>query len=220
MSEENKLSKLTFDELKKAVKNRWPGAVVGDRSKKALPFSTGMSNFDSLFEGGGIPTGQLVEITGGVSSGKTSFLFRILATLTETCTIAYLDFSNSFFPSAAESSGIDIRRVIVVRSLDFRDGLRAAELLLRHRIASCIVFDLVNIKGSLPITMMHRLRAQIVRANSMIIFLTEGGAELIPASMISLRLEVKRKSRADIEVLIVKSRVSNSGFNTELTINE
>jgi len=211
-----KISSMSFDELKKLVNQKWPEVSYSGEERDNPTFPTGIEALDSLFSHNGIPSGQLVEITGRVSSGKTSFLFKILAALTRKQPVAYLDFSSSFFPSAAESSGIDISKIFVVRADDFREGIRAAELILRNKIACCVVFDLVGMKGSMPLTMMHRLRQQILKAGSIMIFLTEDNPHLIPASMISLRLEVSRNDNSRLEVAVTKSRIGNAGSRVEL----
>ena len=126
---------MSYAELKKLVNQKWPEVSFSGEERDDLIFSTGIKAFDSLFSHNGIPCGQLVEINGSVSSGKTSFLFKILSSFTQKQPVAYLDFSSSFFPSAAKSSGIDISKIFVVRADDFREGLRAAELILRNKIA-------------------------------------------------------------------------------------
>jgi len=213
---EVKTMRSSYDELRELVKKKWPESLSAASERSDRVFATGMDAFDSLFPGKGIPLGQLVEITGSLSSGKTSFLFRILAALTKKQIAAYLDFSNSFFPSAAESSGIDLSRILIVKSNDIREGLRAAELILRHEIASCIVFDLVKSRGILPLAMMHRLRQKTLKAGSIIIFLTENNSEIIPTSMIALRIEIERIGSTRLVATVTKSRISKKGFRVEL----
>jgi recombination protein RecA len=215
-TKEIKIMRSSYDELRELVKKKWPESLQTASTVSDRTFSTGIDAFDSLFPGNGIPHGQLVEITGSLSSGKTSFLFTILATLTRTRMVAYLDFSNSFFPSAAESSGIDLGKILIVKSNDIREGLRAAELILRHEIAGCIVFDLVRSRGILPLAMMHRLRQKTLKAGSIIIFLTENNSEIIPTSMIALRIEIERIENSRFAATVTKSRISKEGFRVEI----
>jgi hypothetical protein len=210
------ISKLSYLELQKLIKEKWPQTSFAGRDSSRKPFSTGIDAFDSVFPEGGIQYGQLIEITGGVSSGKTSFLFRILAALTKGNQIAYLDLSGSFFPSAAKSSGIDISRILVLRSDDLRRSLRAAELILRYKLACCIVFDLIGINGTLPFTAIHRLRRETLRTGAFIFFLTEGNSRVIPVSMISLRLKVLRIDRSRLEISVAQSKILKRGHKFEL----
>lgn len=209
-------TQMTFSELRKFIKKKWPDASYSKGFDSA--FRTGIENLDSLFPQNGIPFGQLIEITGRTSSGKTSFLLQILSEFTKERNVAYLDFSKSFFPSAAEFSGVDITRVFVVNTDNLNEGLRAAELILRHRIAFCIVLDLVNVEGRLPIAIMHRLRQDVLKAGSIMIFLTENSSSLIPESMIALRLEVERKGRSNYMIAVTKGRNCNVGAVINMVI--
>ena len=217
-SEIGKNSGLPFLKLRKLIEEKWPGAFCFGTDGSGGVFSTGIETFDSIFPRKGISYGQIVEITGGVSSGKTSFLFRMLGSLTKRDHVVYLDFSRSFFPSAAESSGMDISQVLVERSSEPGRGLRVAELILKHKLARCIVFDLVGTNRALPYTMMHRLRQETLRASAIIFFLTEGHSRIIPAAMVSLRLEVRRIDRLRFEVVVTKSRISGGQSRFELAL--
>jgi len=210
--------KRSVEELTNLVKRKWPEALETVENGSHLVFSTGIESIDRILPGNGVPYGQLVEITGDVSSGKTSFLFRILAALTGSRRVVYIDFSNSFFPSAAESSGIDLSNVLLLRSNNLREGLRTAEIILQNKIACCIVFDLVRKSGALPISLMHRLRQKILKAGAIMIFLTEGKRDMIPTSMISLRFEVSRTNARKFIVAITRSRISSEGVKAELSL--
>lgn len=207
--------RMRINELKKTIKMRWPGIPLTANDRCNLAYSTGIDSLDSLFSANGIPCGQLVQISGGMSSGKTSFLFRVLARLTNEHFVAYIDFSGSFFPSAAIESGVDISRVLVIEPSDIREGLRAAELILRRKIACCIVFDLVEVKASLPQILMHRLRRRVIEAGSILIFLTDHRSALIPASMISLGLLIRRNGHCRFEVEVGTSKIGNLGRKVE-----
>jgi len=192
-------------------------------AETAPAFSTGLPELDALFPLRGIPYGQLIEITGGVSSGKTSLLLKLLAHLTRTGVAAYIDFSSTFFPSAAAVSGVDLTRLLVVkpdsRPTDrVKTGLRTAELLLRNQTVNVIVFDLVGEKQVLPIVLLHRLRLKTVRARALTIFLTENNSEIIPSSMASLRLEVLRSGSDRLKVHLTKSRICREGTQAEVLL--
>ncbi len=67
-------------DLKSTLREKWPEAIRSLADQSELFFTTGLVELDRLFPSGrGIPCGQLIEITGGPSSGKTSLLFRLLA---------------------------------------------------------------------------------------------------------------------------------------------
>jgi hypothetical protein len=209
-----------FQQLKQQIAEKWPEADYTAIGAAELSFSTGLGQLDALFSTGGIPYGQLIEINGSVSSGKTSLLFAILASLTRTATAAYIDFANSFYPAAAVSGGINMAQLMIIKPGNLRDGVRSAELLFRHRAVETIVFDLVGQTELLPVTMMHRLRRQTVKSKALIFFLTENSSSLIPTSMVSLKLQVSRVSHSIIEVTIAKSRICREGIKVEVAIDK
>lgn len=213
-------SRLT--ELHREIDRRWPEAICRDSTFDRLVFPSGLAAFDSLFPMGGLPYGQLVEITGGDCSGKTSFLFALLAgmlTRARLNRVAYVDFANCFFPVAAECGGIDPARLFVVKPDNIKSGLRAAELLLKHGQASVIVCDLVQVAAAgLPLTLLHRLRRKITRWKGLVIFLTDHRTEIVPASMASLKVEVERSGDSVLRINVVKSRLCSPGQAVEVTL--
>lgn len=213
------INRLSFNELKELIDRKWPQTNYAPVNSPDMIFSTGLASLDAAFPAGGIPYGQLIEIGGSPSSGKTSLLFKLLASLSKTGRVAYLDFDNSFYPAAAVAGGIDIERLLVVRPNDLRTGTRSAELLFRHRAADTIVFDLVGCRQPLPEIMMHRLRRRTVRAKGLLFFLTENNSHLIPTSMVSLSLQVRRKKKQTIEITIAKSRISKEQLQIEVALD-
>lgn len=82
-------------------------------STEFLP--TGIEDLDRLLKGG-IPRGKLIEITGDLSSGKTSLLLSMLAQATEREEfIAYVDAFDALDPEGAVRLGIDLERLLWVR---------------------------------------------------------------------------------------------------------
>lgn len=212
------IDKPGVDTLKRLVSKRWPEALMNTADSSSTPsFITGIASLDRLFPAGGIPYGQLMEITGGVSSGKTTLLLRMLAALTVRQTVAYVDFSGSFFPAGAISTGVDPDRLLVVTPKSLLSGLRTAELLFRHCMADIIVFDLLGCREPLPFTLLHRLRQQTTRARGLVIFLTENNSDIVPTSMVALRLEIVRGDHNRFAVTITKSRFCKEGMEVEVT---
>ena len=96
--------------------------------------------------------------------------------------------------------------------------MRTTELLLQHKMVGCVVVDLVGQSGILPIAWCHRLRTRTVRARGLVIFMTENNSQVIPPSMISLRLEVRRARANSVIVTVTKSRVSPEGTRAEVVL--
>jgi recombination protein RecA len=207
-------------ELKQALTERWPESLCQPLDSTDLIFSTGLPELDRLFPSGGIPYGQMIEITGEGSSGKTSLLILMLAAITrDKGTVAYVDYTRSFFPTAAVAGGIDLERLLVVTAQEPIEGLRTAELLLNHHLIRCAAFDLVGITTPLPFTLIHRLRTKTTRARALVIFLTDCHTTLLPTSSVSLRLEIHRRNVNTLSVTVAKSRLCHEGTTTEVIIN-
>lgn len=215
------IRKISFAQLRQLIRRRWPQALYSPVDLPDQLFFTRIAGLDALFPGGGIPYGQLIEITGGVSSGKTSLLFRMLAGVAATGIVGYVDFGDSFFPSAVIAGGVEAEKLLVVKPDCIATGIRTAELLFKQKVARCVVLDLVGVVGKVAtsMTLLHRLRQHTVRAGGLGIFLTEGNSQLIPASMVSLRLEVRRRELSLLEIIVTKSRISKEGRRSEVRVD-
>jgi len=181
-------------------------------------FATGLTPFDNLFEQGGIPYGQIVEINGAVSSGKTGFLYRLLGGMSRRETIAYVDFSGSFFPPAAAAAGIDLEQLLLISPDHIAAGLRSGELLFRQGQSTVLVCDLTDRPQPLPMILLHRLRMEAIRARGLIILLTEqyptgpNQSVQVPGSMVALRLNVTTAQPRTWQVTVTRSRFCRPGI--------
>jgi recA bacterial DNA recombination protein len=76
--------------------------------------SSGVAALDAL--AGGLPRGAMTQVTGGLSSGRTSLLLAALAAATrrgEVC--ALIDVMDCFDPHSAEAAGVELVQVLWVR---------------------------------------------------------------------------------------------------------
>jgi hypothetical protein len=90
---------------------------VGGRMTVMRPETapTGVPAVDAQL-GGGLPVGQLSEITGPRSSGRTSLLLAVLAAATARDErVALIDTFDAFDPESAAASGVDLPRMLWVR---------------------------------------------------------------------------------------------------------
>ncbi len=116
------------------------------REKRNREFlSTGMKHLDLLLSGG-IPRGQMTEIIGPASSGKTSLLLSILSQATTRGeAVAYIDSFASLDPVFARKAGIDLQRLLWVRggtSFLPEKTLKAADILAGAGGFGVVVLDL------------------------------------------------------------------------------
>lgn len=116
--------------------------VVADDERRRL--SSGNAAIDRLL-GGGFPRGALSEVTGGISTGRTSLACSLSAALCGGEMAAIVDPSDRFDPETAEAGGVDLARVLWVRPPGARPALRCTELLLATRGFGLVLLDLADL---------------------------------------------------------------------------
>jgi hypothetical protein len=126
---------------------------------------TNIPFFDARFNG--LPKGSLTELSGPSSTGKTSLIHAALAECTqrqEYC--AYIDGSNTFSPTCAHASQVDLAKLIWVRCTNnLEAAFQAADLLTHSGGLRLIVMDIANIPQSklnhIPVSWWHRFRLAV-----------------------------------------------------------
>ncbi|HSJ97258.1 MAG TPA: hypothetical protein VLC53_09300, partial [Myxococcota bacterium] len=107
--------------------------------------ATGLDAVDRLI-GGGFPRGQLSEITGPLSSGRTSLAVALAAAATRAGEVAaWVDPSDALDPASLEAAGVVVERLLWVRPTRTGDALRCAERLLLARGFALVVLDLHSV---------------------------------------------------------------------------
>ncbi len=112
--------------------------------------ATGLPELDRLLRGG-LPRGKLVEVTGGISSGKTSLIGSILrqAAAAGECT-AYVDAFDTLDPESLCKAGVEPGALLWVRCRAAGSGpeaavdraLKAADILAQAGGFAVVVMDL------------------------------------------------------------------------------
>src|SRR5215467_10878762 len=101
-------SVLREKKLDSTLLGAWPESTVAR-------VSTGLDELDAML-GGGWPRGEVSEVVGARSTGRTSLLVRTLAAATSRQEIVGLvDTVDRFDPRAAADAGVDLTRVLWVR---------------------------------------------------------------------------------------------------------
>jgi hypothetical protein len=109
---------------------------------RAPRLATGLTAVDRML-GGGFPRGHLSEITGPLSSGRTSLAVALAAAATRAGeVVAWIDPSDALDPASLETAGVDLERLLWVRPSRAADALRCAERLLGARGFALVVLDL------------------------------------------------------------------------------
>jgi hypothetical protein len=120
-----------------------------------------------------IARGEITEIVGGPSSGRTSLLVDCLRDVTQRGAVAALvDTDHTFDPSAAARAGVNLQRLLWVRCGGRRDAaLRAADLLVRCPGFTVVGLDLGERPPRLPLTLAFRLRLAVRRSGAALLIL-------------------------------------------------
>ena len=123
---------------------------------------TGVAGLDDAL-GGGLRRGQISEIVGPRSSGRTTTMCRALASATARGEVAALiDTCDRFDPSSAAGLGLDLSRLLWIRERgDAGRALRAMNLVLQAGGFGLVAFDLADVPGpavrAFPFTTWMRL---------------------------------------------------------------
>lgn len=113
------------------------------------------------------PRGAITEISGPVSSGRTTLIHSILARATEAgeC-CAMVDGAGAFDPSSAAQAGVDLARLLWVRANGRLDAaLKAADLIVHSGGFGVIVLDLCEAPAAdlnrIPLSYWYRFRGAV-----------------------------------------------------------
>ncbi len=106
---------------------------------RAEPAPLGSARLERLL-GGGIPRGQVVEVSGATSSGKATLAFAVCQRALERGqAAAWIDPGGGFWPLVAVERGVPVERLLVVRVDGAAAALRAAHILLSSAGAVAVV---------------------------------------------------------------------------------
>jgi recombination protein RecA len=139
-------------QIEHSLERRFPAALTPVPCTIREMASTGISEIDHLLDGG-LPVGAISEITGPVSSGRTSLAQAFLARRTQEDRVcAWVDAHDAFDSESAAANGVRLRQLLWVRCnapgsaskpwarLD--QALHATDLLLQAGGFASIVLDL------------------------------------------------------------------------------
>jgi recombination protein RecA len=139
--------------------------------------STGIEEIDRLT--GGLPRGRITEVYGPDSSGRTTLLLSSIAQITEQeefCGI--VDPDGTFDPVSAEAMGVDLGRLLWVRTKvrkNMDQTLKALDLLLQGGGFGLIGVDLGNIAPSeirrVPLSSWFRLQRAAENTPTILLFI-------------------------------------------------
>ena len=144
---------------------------------------------------GEIPRGALTEIAGPASSGRTAFLYALLAAASanhEFC--ALIDAENTFDPSSAAAAGVGLSQVLWVRcGGNVENALKAADLLAQAGGFGLVAVDLGDTSAKatrrIPMAAWFRLRHGVENTKTALVSI---GQQVNAYSCAALKIELRR----------------------------
>ena len=136
--------------------------------------------------------GEITEIVGGLSSGRTSHLLACLGEVVGRGeTAALIDTDETFDPTSAVEAGIDLRRLLWVHcGRNHQIALRAADMLVRCPGFALVALDLGEHVPRLSTTLAFRLKFAVRRTDTAFLIV---GRRRLTGSSAALAVETLRE---------------------------
>ncbi len=141
-------------QIEHSLQHRFPAALSPMARSTLETAATGIAAVDELLQGG-LPVGAISEITGPVSSGRTSLALAFIARRTDEDNVcAWVDAGDALDPESAAASGVALSRLLWVRCRDtappalrkpwtrLDQALRSTDMLLQAGGFASLVLDL------------------------------------------------------------------------------
>jgi hypothetical protein len=141
--------KAALEDLLRHRRLRPDGPPLRGEDLRPRPLVTGVREIDALL-GGGLPRGQVSEVHGPASSGRTAVAVSVVAQTTRAGALAaWVDPADRFDPNCAAEAGVDLPRVLWLRGgVPATAGLGRAvsvvSTLLGSGLFEVVVLDLVG----------------------------------------------------------------------------
>jgi hypothetical protein len=161
-----------------------------------------------------VRAGEITEIVGRLSSGRTSLLIAALRRATcAGAAGALVDADDAFDAEGAAGAGVDLGRLLWVRCGRRRDlALRAVDLLARCPGFAIVALDLGELAPRLSLTAAFRLRGAVRRSGVALLVLSSrrivGPSAGLAVETVQTAVEWAGPARAATHLARVRSRVS------------
>ena len=146
--------KLALEDLIKAQRLTADGPPLRGEDRRGTPLATGVPGLDELLFGG-LPRGQVSEIHGPASSGRTGIALAVAARSTRAGALtAWVDPQDRLDPRSAGDAGVELGRLLWLRGASAREprpllaAISAVGTLLGSGLFELVVVDLGGIARS------------------------------------------------------------------------
>jgi len=179
-------TKAALEALLRERKLRAEAPPLRGEDRRPRPLATGVPAVDALLLGG-FPRGQLSEVFGHASSGRTGLVLSLLARVTRAGALAaHVDPLDRLDPASAAAAGVTLPRLLWLRGPRVEDGgpkalaeaTTAAATLLGSGLFDAIVLDLAGIgdheRRRLPATTWIRLQRMAEETSAALVLVADG----------------------------------------------
>jgi hypothetical protein len=193
--------------LDRTLTSRYPVPALSQEADEFVVAATGFPPFDARL-GGGFPRGQISELVGPFSSGRTSVLLRALAAATGRGElVALIDALDMLDVVSASAAGIDLERLLWVRGhvvvnpgmcrdtnqRALEHALKALSLVLQSGGFGVVVLDVAEAPAPairrVPFTTWLRLQRMVEGSQTACVLV---GAEPMARSSAGLTVKLQR----------------------------
>ncbi len=141
--------KHTLEEMLRVRRLQADAPPLRGQDRRLLPLPTGVAAVDALL-GGGLPRGQISEVHGPPSAGRTGLVLALGACITRAGALAgWVDPRDRFDPGTAAAAGMDLARLLWlkgrVRAPRAPEAVAATGTLLASGLFDLVVLDLAGI---------------------------------------------------------------------------
>jgi hypothetical protein len=162
--------KQSLEELLKRRRLRAEAPPLRGEDRRLSPLATGVAAVDALL-GGGLPRGQISEVHGAASSGRTAVAVAVACRITRGGALAgWVDPLDRFEPGTAAAAGVDLARLLWLRGRPGRPRALSEAVAAAGTLAGSGLFDLVvlDLAGASPIEIQRLPGATWIRLQRMI----------------------------------------------------
>jgi len=184
----------TLEELLRVRRLQADAPPLRGQDRRLSPLPTGVPAVDGLL-GGGLPRGQVSEVHGPASAGRTALVVGLAARITRGGTLAgWVDPQDRFEPGTAAGAGVDLARLLWLRGRagqprGLPEAVAATGTLLGSGLFDLVVLDLSGVSAveiqRLPGATWIRLQRMIETTPTALVLLADahvahgpGGASL------------------------------------------
>jgi hypothetical protein len=181
-------TKAALEGLLRARRLQADAPPLRGEDRRLWPLATGVMEVDALL-GGGFPRGQLSEVHGPASSGRTGLVLALLARVTRAGSLASLvDPLDRLDPVSAAAAGVDLSRLLWLRgprgegeepkSRTLAEATAAVATLAGSGLFEVVVLDLAGAPDQemrrLPSTTWIRLQRMVEELKTALLLLADG----------------------------------------------